>query len=754
MRPAALRLALGMLVLGLVAFLTIFYISPPAVRGADAPPTEFSATRAATHLGVIAKSPHPSGSPAHDQVRAYLQRTLGSLGLEVRVEETDVALLVAGTTHAGHIKNVIARLPGTSTGAPAVLLAAHYDSVPGSRGASDDGSGVATLLETARALVAGARLKNDILFLFTDSEENAMLGAVAFTRDELQAHPVGVAMNFEARGTRGAVALYDTSEANASLVQALRAAPRIVSTSLLGSLAKILPNDSDATLWKRAGIPAYAFAYVDHFYEYHAYTDSLDALDPRSLQHDGDYALPLARFFGDADLPLAATGGVVYFDVLGRFVVSYSTLVARIFALLTLGAFVALVRNSRQRVGLSPSRSLLGALIGCGAVVVALLGSLAVHLLLRKVVDPFVLGAHPGVASIAGLVLGLAAFVLVVARVCRAGTASVTHMAFGGLGLFLFGLLTSAVIAPGASFIFQWPLLAALAGTWGWVSSRDQPEDARVPLLVTGALVPATFFWSYVAYTMFVMMGPQVPELLTVAVAIPLLLAIPVLALVGPDHLGRAARVGAAVSAAILAAGGFTLRSSPGVPRPDLLEYTFDPTHKTARWSTNAEDHDAFVTQRIPAGALTAKADLYDVAPPKVATTAVDEGDLRHGTLTITSQDGARCTRFWEVSKQPVVKARVDDRDVETLIRFSPDLDEKLMRLWSGPGPQAGWVMQHCGSAKIKLDLFVPKGQPIKLRIIETKDGLPGPALVPRGPDDGYAEFDGDVTNVLFDVKL
>jgi hypothetical protein len=322
MRRASLSLALGVLLVAVVAALTIRAIAPPEVRGLDAPATDFSAARARVHVEAISKTPHPVGSPAHEDVRAYILHALEGLHLEVRVEETDCALKAAAVTHAAHVKNVIARLPGAHAG-PAVMLAAHYDSVAQSRGASDDGSGVATLLETARALTAGPRLQNDVIFLFSDAEEMAGCGALAFTNEELPKTPIGVALNFEARGTRGAVALYDTSEDNGALIRALSAvAPRVVSSSLLGSLARALPNDSDATLFKRAGIPTFAFAYVDDVYEYHQYTDSLDAMDLRSLQHDGDYALPLARYFGDQALPLPPEPAVTYFDLLGGAVVS------------------------------------------------------------------------------------------------------------------------------------------------------------------------------------------------------------------------------------------------------------------------------------------------------------------------------------------------------------------------------------------------------------------------------------------------
>lgn len=406
MRRGSWCLALGVLLLGLVAAVTVARIAPTEVRRSGAPATDFSAERARAHIEAIAKVPHPVGSQAHEDVRAYLLGVLNGLGLEVRVQDTTAALKAAAVVHAARVRNIIARLPGTRPG-PAVLLAAHYDSVPQSPGAADDAAAVAALLETARALVAGPRLENDVVFLLSDAEEVASCGALAFTEEELAGHPIGVALNFEARGTRGAVALYDTSENNGALIRAVaEAAPRVVSNSLLASLARALPNDSDATVLKRAGIPTYAFAFVDHLYQYHQHTDSLEALDLRSVQHEGDYALPLARYLGSRPLPLPAAPAVAYFDVLGRVVVSYSTLVARTVALLTLTLFVVLVRRARREGALTLKGTTSGGALACAALVVAGIAAGLVHLILCATIDPFVLSANPGLAAIAGLALG------------------------------------------------------------------------------------------------------------------------------------------------------------------------------------------------------------------------------------------------------------------------------------------------------------------------------------------------------------
>ena len=63
---------------------------------------------------------------------------------------------------------------------------AHYDSVPCSPGASDDGMGTATVIETARAIAAGAPLRRTVVIVLTDGEEAGLLGAEAFMRE----HPL------------------------------------------------------------------------------------------------------------------------------------------------------------------------------------------------------------------------------------------------------------------------------------------------------------------------------------------------------------------------------------------------------------------------------------------------------------------------------------------------------------------------------------------------------------------------------------
>jgi Zn-dependent M28 family amino/carboxypeptidase len=75
------------------------------------------------------------------------------------VQKTVVLRPTSGTPfHAATVENILVRLAGANN-SKAVVLTGHYDSVPGSHGASDNGAAVAAMLETLRALRAGERLR-------------------------------------------------------------------------------------------------------------------------------------------------------------------------------------------------------------------------------------------------------------------------------------------------------------------------------------------------------------------------------------------------------------------------------------------------------------------------------------------------------------------------------------------------------------------------------------------------------------------
>jgi Peptidase family M28 len=165
---------------------------PLAPLSGNAPATEFSGERAMLHLWNFAQRPHPVGSAEHDRARDYLVNALTRLGLPPEIQRTTG--VTACYMVAGAVENIVARLKGSAGSSGAVLLSAHYDSVPAGPGAGDDGSGVVTLLETIRVLRAGLPLRNDVVVLFTDGEEEGLLGASAFMAEHPWARDMRIAL--------------------------------------------------------------------------------------------------------------------------------------------------------------------------------------------------------------------------------------------------------------------------------------------------------------------------------------------------------------------------------------------------------------------------------------------------------------------------------------------------------------------------------------------------------------------------------
>ena len=152
----------SLLVLALLLFGIFFFMMPQSYDQTEAPLSEFSTKRALSIVKEISKKPHFVGSKNHEVIANYLQKELQDLGLETSVQEgftmTEKGTLVKS-------KNIIAKIKGSKKN-KALLLLSHYDSAPHSysKGASDDASGIATILESVRAFLHNKTPhKNDII---------------------------------------------------------------------------------------------------------------------------------------------------------------------------------------------------------------------------------------------------------------------------------------------------------------------------------------------------------------------------------------------------------------------------------------------------------------------------------------------------------------------------------------------------------------------------------------------------------------
>src|SRR4051812_36351009 len=342
-------IAAGLLVLCAISILRV--ARPPRAVPTTAPDTAFSAERAMRHVVQIAQRPHPMGTADHDRVRDYIVGQISTLGLTPEIQQATAI----GTRYqeAGHVQNILTRLPGRERKGRAVLIVAHYDGVEAGPAASDDGAGCAALLETLRALRARKfPLTHDIVALFTDGEESGLLGAAAFVREHPWAKDVAVVLNFEARGTSGRSFMFETGPGNLDAARALRSARDATAGSVYPTIYRTLPNDTDLSELAVLGLPALNFAFADGVERYHTSRDDVAHLDPGSLQHHGSQMLAMASAFAAETLPRPRTGDGVFFDLPLIGLVVYPQAVELPLAILALALVVTLVVRDRRGLGI------------------------------------------------------------------------------------------------------------------------------------------------------------------------------------------------------------------------------------------------------------------------------------------------------------------------------------------------------------------------------------------------------------------
>ncbi len=459
MKPtaAAARRALPWLIV--FASLVVGYqaVMPPSPLPESAAADEFSAARAVPHVEAIAARPHPMGSAAIEDVRMYITEELERLGLAV--ETQSVMRPSYFEDRIVPVVNLVARIPGTDSSGTITLIG-HYDTVPETPGANDNTSAVAALLETGRALLAGPPPRNDILLLFTDSEEPAPRhGAVAFISENPAFEDISLIVNLEATGGHGSSLAVEASGPQKWLVEQLgQIGSRPSAFSFLTETSKLIGDiGTDFDEFRNAGIAGFHFAFIQGADIYHTPDDNIAALSHGSMQHHGDHALGIARHFGDLDLSIDRPDrGAVFFS-LPPFLVVYSTSWTVPLMMLAAAGMVSGVAHRRNATDAFPvHRAGSGFLISLAGLVAATLCWVIV-----TSVRPS-LGLFQAYATFAILTSAAAFWVAWANQRFR-------PEAIGGYGplLPLLALsIVTAFVGVGFSYLFTLPALAAASALW------------------------------------------------------------------------------------------------------------------------------------------------------------------------------------------------------------------------------------------------------------------------------------------------
>jgi hypothetical protein len=358
------------LILVLTVFAAHFQVQPIEPKLGDVPQDQFSAARAFEQLHNLTADqvPHSVDTQANRVVENRMVERLRSLGYKEEIQQEFVCKSYHyGKTNCTTIRNIIVSKKGNDTDLKsknAILLSAHYDSVPAGPGASDAGVAVATLLEVARLLNQLGSIKNDVVFLFNEGEEFGLLGAQAFMQNHPSAKKIKLAINIEARGTTGKSVLFETGEDSGWLVQHyFDNTPSAQSSSLFYEVYKFLPNDTDLTVFKKHGLQGLNFAHADAEPHYHTPLDNLDNLNLGSLQHHGDNVWGVLKSIVNIDLEQTQTGNLVYTDIFGLFGVQWQESSSPIIAVLLFIIAAALITTLKSKENIRLSKVFIGLLV-------------------------------------------------------------------------------------------------------------------------------------------------------------------------------------------------------------------------------------------------------------------------------------------------------------------------------------------------------------------------------------------------------
>ncbi|GGA74436.1 M20/M25/M40 family metallo-hydrolase [Ornithinibacillus halotolerans] len=720
------------LVLLFIFFLAIYIgltpFNPPKIK--DNSESEVSIESVWGYLENIAQEPHPVGSIEHARVREYLVDTLEEMGYPVELQDT--LAYKPEIARATQVQNILTRLEGTdATGT--IMLAAHYDTVFNSPGASDDGYGVAALLEVAR-LLQDKSPKNDIIFLITDAEEQWLFGARAFVEEHPWAKEVDVVFNFEARGNTGSTVMFETSKGNYQLIKEFhKATSSPASNSFLKEVYDVMPNGTDLTEFMNFGMQGLNFASAQGLNAYHTTIDSLDFVNKDTLLHHATYAYELATHFGNIDLNKIenqSDKNAVYFNLFGHTLISYSeSMVIPLLIISLLGLILTIYHGIRKK-----QLKITSILIGFLLLLVSLALTFSISLFIYKLIDQatqevsWLLINDQQIASIfliGFLLITTAILILFISIVQRKiGTYSIVIGTM--ICWFLLAVATSFLLT-GASYLFVWPLIFSLIGINLVFWKTDKWSNEKYAILYSVFLIPGIVLFTFLVNALYLALTITVVHIVMAVATLSLMLFVPVFTrLIGSWKYAFGLLV---IGISILTYESITLEATSEHPTSNEVYYLADGDSQKAIWGTKSKP-DAYTGQFVDGEAekgnsntlpiYTFLQDLYVTEAPyyeiNLPESNITTDDTVNGWRTLTfdlSTPNAAAIEFVTKNHVTVKEMKVND----TLIQSNPTqytMQNPLFLELIGMGES------------MTLEVTVKEGQKLEFYVISKSFELPG----------------------------
>ena len=507
------------LLVGLPALVAAFTVGRPAPLPPPALPPTFDGPTAlalATELAEEAPDRSPGGAGAI-RAAAWVTERFRLYGFEMRRQVFEATIPGRGRQR---LANLFAVAPGATPDAPVLVVMAHRDNVGLGRGANDNASGTAALIELARPYArvpsspaAAVSPAHTIVFLSTDGGAFGGVGAEEFAAHSPYADRIAALINVDTIAGSGRARIELAGERSrspsATLVQT--AAERLIEQTGAEpgrptALAQLVDLGFPFSLYEHApfvarGIPAVTLT-TSGTGPAEASQDSPARLDGERLAQVGSASQQLLAALDEGlELP---PGGGSYVWLGSRLVRGWAIQLLFVGALLPfLAAAVDLFARCRRRgIALAPAlrsyRSRLGFWLFAGLLfALSVVAGAWPRGASRPVGPELAADAERPVVAIA--LLGIAAAVAwLVARerlLPRRAVRSSEELAGYAAALLALGVVSLAVAALNPfALLFVLPSLHA----WLWLPQiRDRHVVVRLGVLATGFLGPLLLVVSF-----------------------------------------------------------------------------------------------------------------------------------------------------------------------------------------------------------------------------------------------------------------
>ena len=251
--------------------------------------------RAWLDLQIIGSRHHSYAQSGNDATHKYIESVVHKalkrspqnfVDVDNDLNATNVEMWAEGSTvNYYESNNVVVRVNGTNSKLKALLLSAHFDSVPLSYGVTDDGMGIVLMLGVLYYLLQnGVQPERTVIFNFNNHEEFGLSGARTFI-----SHPwfkeVGYFLNLEGTGAGGKAILFRGTDYE--MVNLFRVRyPYANSLFQQGFANRLIRSETDYKVYKEiGGLRGLDLAFYKPRDIYHTTEDNIRHANKRSLWH-------------------------------------------------------------------------------------------------------------------------------------------------------------------------------------------------------------------------------------------------------------------------------------------------------------------------------------------------------------------------------------------------------------------------------------------------------------------------------------